>query len=96
MGGPVGKASGRTFNWMSTHLPDTYWSSLSVTSSHTLNMSIQSRAAQALAPRAIRSLEERLTHARFCDCKVYISRLEMPLAELSLLHDDFNSFLLLE
>jgi hypothetical protein len=37
-----GGASGRTFNRMSTHLPDTCWSSLSVTSSHTLNMSIQS------------------------------------------------------
>ena len=42
MGEPVGKASGRTFNRMSTHLPDTCWSSLPVTSSHTLNMSIQS------------------------------------------------------
>ena len=45
MGEPVGKASGRTFNQMSTHLPDTCWSSLSVTSSHTLNMSIQSPSA---------------------------------------------------
>ena len=42
MGEPVGKASGRTFNQMSTYIPDTCWSSLSVTSSHTLNMSIQS------------------------------------------------------
>jgi hypothetical protein len=42
MGEPVGKVSGRTFNRMSTHLPDTCWSSLSVTSFHTLNMSIQS------------------------------------------------------
>ena len=42
MGEPVGKASGRTFNWVSTHLPDACWSSLSVTSSHTLNMLVQS------------------------------------------------------
>ena len=42
MGEPVGMVSGRTFNRMSTHLPNTCWSSLSVTPSHTLNMSIQS------------------------------------------------------
>ena len=45
MGEPVGKASGRTFNQMSTQLSDTCWSSLSVTSSHPLNMSIQSPSA---------------------------------------------------
>jgi hypothetical protein len=42
MGEPVGRASGRTFNRTSTYLSDTCWSSLSVTSSHTLNMSIES------------------------------------------------------
>ena len=31
MGEPVGKASGRTLNRISTHAPDTCWSSLSLT-----------------------------------------------------------------
>ena len=39
---PVGKASGRTFNRMSTYIPYTCWSSSLVTSFHALKMSIQS------------------------------------------------------
>jgi len=42
MGDPLGKASGRTFNRTSTSLPDTCWSSPSVTCYHTLKMSNQS------------------------------------------------------
>ena len=40
MGDPLGKASGRTFNRTSTSIPDTCWSSLSVTFCHTLKMSL--------------------------------------------------------
>ena len=42
MGESVEKASGQTFNQISTHIPDTCSISLSVTSSHTLNMSNRS------------------------------------------------------
>jgi hypothetical protein len=42
MGNPIGKASGRTFNRISTCVPDTCWTSLSVPPSHTLKISNRS------------------------------------------------------
>jgi len=41
MGEPVVKASGRTFNAISTYVPNPHWSSLLVKSTHSLKMSIQ-------------------------------------------------------
>jgi len=73
MGGPVGKASGRTFYRMSTHLPDTCRSSLSVTSSHTLNMSIQSpsEALKSGLPMSV-SATVRLIERRIQNCQIQL------------------------
>ena len=57
MGEPVGKASGRTFNQMSTHVSDPCRSALLAKSSHSLNN---------VNLLAFRSLGNRVTHVRLC------------------------------
>ena len=61
MGEPVGKASGRTFDQMATHVSDPCWSSLFVKSFHSLNN---------VNLIAFWSLGNRVTHVRLCNCKV--------------------------
>jgi len=69
MGEPVGKASGRTLNRISTCLPDPCWSSLLMKSSIPLrNVDLT----------AVRSLGKRFTHVRLCNDEVN----SLPLQEL--------------
>ena len=51
---PLRRRQGRTFRQIGACIPDTCWSSLSVTSPHIL---------KNIKPIAVRSLEERFTHA---------------------------------
>jgi hypothetical protein len=55
MGEPFGKASGRTFNRMGTHIPDTRWTSLWVASCPSLNRSTEppSEALKGGLPMAV-------------------------------------------
>ena len=55
MGKPFGKASGRTFNRTNTDLPDPYWSSPSVASSHSSKRSIRTpyEALKSRLPMAV-------------------------------------------
>jgi hypothetical protein len=61
MGEPVGKASGRTFNRMSTNVSDPCWNSLEV------SPPIPLKNVKSIA---IRGLEERFTHVRSCNDEV--------------------------